>query len=250
MEIKKIKEIVSSNIFPYIIKYDEYDILKTKNGQSWNRKSSCLAKTYKMIAIPSNKKITIGSWRYSSVSESDKKIVTDLIKEFRFGDNGNQTQGLIILGKIEVICNDRKSFSTQVIKDIKKRDGNCCVFCGSKNDLQIDHKDDEYNNIDTLTVDDGQQLCAHCNITKRGGNSYTRYDRNVPPFLQNLNKLFDMKNIYFWYDPRKWVNLIVNKLKEEIKLNIQLRKMLEERDAAIVKLNNDIDRYKRIELRK
>jgi hypothetical protein len=51
-----------------------------------------------------------------------------------------------------------------------------------------------------------------------------------------------MKNIYFWYDPKKWVNFIVNKLKEENKLNIQLRKMVEERDATIVKLNNDIDR--------
>lgn len=183
-------------------------------------------------------------WRYTNNTEKEKEIVNNIIKKhFKIGKL-YKICGIIILGRNEqVFNNSRKLFNIYIIEEIKKRDKYMCVFCGSKHNLEVDHKDDLYRTDDkVLCVEDGQLLCAHCNVTKRGGNSSTRYDRTVPPFLEKISNEFN-NDLYFWYDPRKWIDTIVYKIKKERETTCILRKELQEKDNIILKLKDDIERF-------
>lgn len=234
--------------FPIIIKYDDpvYCILQTTNGQSWNRKGSKYAKKYKIVAVPADQKIKPNCWRYTNNTKEEEKLVNELIKYNFLIGKGNKICGLIILGEIEQISNLRKPFSSVIIKKIKNRDGNKCVFCGSKHNCEVDHKDDLYiNDNKVLSEEDGQLLCSHCNVTKRGGNSNTRYDRDAPPFLDRIASEVE-KGIYFWYDPRKWIDVIRIKLKKQRETISKLENEIKEKDNIITKLKANIERYERL----
>lgn len=234
--------------FPIIIKYNDpvYYILQTTNGQAWNRRGSKYAKKFKIVAVRADQKIKPNCWRYTNNTKQEEKLVSELIKANFFIEKGNKICGIIILGEIENISNIRKSFSSSIIKKIKNRDCNKCVFCGSKYNCEVDHKDDLYiTENKVLSEEDGQILCSHCNVTKRGGDSNTRYNRDVPPFLDKIASEVE-KGIYFWYDPRKWIDVIRSKLKKERETICKLQNKIKEKDNIIIKLKADIERYERL----
>jgi hypothetical protein len=96
-----------------------------------------------------------------------------------------------------------------------------CVHCGTSSNLQVDHKNDLYNddrvlNIKTQTINDFQCLCGHCNTQKRQICKQTketnkRYSALEIPVLSKFktefiegDEIFDentlgMKGTY-WYD--------------------------------------------------
>jgi len=246
-EKKYLENILLNNQLPIVINYNDHLILKTQNGQSWNRRESSVAKKYKIFAVNGNKTISNRCFRYVNPSKNDNRIVEKLIKKFE-NIKGNQIQGLIIIGHRTIKDNIRVPFSKKDQSIIKNRDNNRCVVCGSKKDLQVDHKDDEYNSSE-LSHKDGQLLCSHCNTLKRGGNSDKRVNRISPPFLNGLNKYFDMSSYNFWYDPKDWIQILIQKIKEKLQNkdeNIRLlKKRIEEQKNEINKLKQDNERYRR-----
>jgi hypothetical protein len=119
---------------------------------------------------------------------------------------------------------------------------NKCIFCGSSNGMNIDHKDDEYTNSNQeqkLTNEDLQVLCQHCNTIKRSGSRDNRIDKELPPFLEPIRELekyfeYDPKYIQggnknisrFWYDPKNWMQKHTQKIID----------MFEEKDRRINEL--------------
>jgi len=68
--------------------------------------------------------------------------------------------------------------------------GACCVHCGRTNRVEIDHKNDLYNDarvhdIETQQVTDFQPLCNTCNVAKRAVCRKTRETgiRQPAPFM-------------------------------------------------------------------
>jgi hypothetical protein len=213
-------EILKYSTFPCFIDYSNYPIMFTGNGGSWNRRGSFISKEYKLVAIPYNKKVSEGRWRYICKSEEEHNTLNKFIQNFsveHFTDikKGGSIIGLFCLGTRDVICNEKKNFSAKVIKEIKLRDDNMCVYCGSKHSIEVDHKNDKYYSDEILEEKDGQLLCSHCNVMKRGGNSVTRYDRILPPFLQEIDHLC-LDNIYIWSDPKKWASNIDKEVYKKI----------------------------------
>lgn len=77
--------------------------------------------------------------------------------------------------RINAIRNSSSAFikSGNVRKIIFKRDNNCCVNCGAKEDLTVDHIISVYKaakNLDLLNIlnteDNLQTLCKSCNSRK------------------------------------------------------------------------------------
>lgn len=59
----------------------------------------------------------------------------------------------------------RKTISEEVRNKIFNRDGQKCVYCGAKEDLQIDHKI-PFSKGGTTIFDNLQTLCKNCNKKK------------------------------------------------------------------------------------
>lgn len=111
------------------------------------------------------------------------------------------------------------------------KNGCCCVVCGSKTNLVVDHKNDLYNdprvlNIKTQVIDDFQCLCNHCNLQKRQVCKWTRktgkrYSATRIPLLEPFGidfikgtEEFDPKDPQamvgtFWYDPVEFMRHII-----------------------------------------
>ena len=110
-----------------------------------------------------------------------------------------------------------------------------CVVCGSMSSLRVDHKNDLYNDprvlsSKTQTLEDFQSLCNSCNLKKREVSNKTkssgkRYKASNIPMLKHLgidfiegDELFDMNDPNamvgtYWYDPIKFIEVCVNRLK-------------------------------------
>lgn len=112
---------------------------------------------------------------------------------------------------------------SELIRKELLKDNACCVVCGSRNNLIIDHKNHLYNDLrvlkkETQTIDDFQVLCNHCNLQKRQTSVEERKEMkrysamNIPSisifgidYIEGTEKmdLTDpncMKGTY-WYDP-------------------------------------------------
>jgi hypothetical protein len=126
-------------------------------------------------------------------------------------------------------------------KDIRKQlliEQPCCCVCGTSSNLEIDHKNDLYNEDSVFTsetqkIEDFQVLCKHCNDVKRQvcKNTFTEKKRmgaSKIPMLEALDvdfteggETFDktdedgMKGT-FWYDPIDFVRKVVSRWKNEI----------------------------------
>ncbi len=126
----------------------------------------------------------------------------------------NKISGMFIYG---IINNQREIISPEIRKHFK---GSKCVNCGTSNGICIDHKNDLYNSMVVLSLDDFQPLCNSCNIMKRGACTWSkrndkifssvnfpRMNRQVPfPWeYQNFNINCSMTQVgTYWYDPMEF----------------------------------------------
>jgi hypothetical protein len=140
----------------------------------------------------------------------------------RFNDNPRgKIIGLRTIGLSEDESNERP-ISELIRKELLKENA-CCVVCGSRNNVIIDHKNHMYNDFrvlkkETQQIDDFQVLCNHCNLQKRQTsvderNEMKRYSAlNIPSiaifgidYIEGTEKIDlkdpnTMKGTY-WYDP-------------------------------------------------
>jgi len=172
------------------------EILKTELGKNWGN----------------------GVMRYNVAFNTP----TYLWEAQRYNDHPRgKIVGLRTIGLSEDKSNDRP-ISELIRKELIK-DNACCVVCGSKNNLIIDHKNHLYNDVrvlqkETQTIDDFQVLCNHCNLQKRQTSVQERRDMrrysglNIPSiaifgidYIEGSEKIDysdpdTMKGTY-WYDP-------------------------------------------------
>ena len=216
--------------------------LKLGNGGSWCRSGSKICKELKLSTIKNN-----GEIRYLfDATDEEKLLVENGIKHLKFEKKNNKIQYIRILsGKNHNIVN--KIIPSPTIKKlVLLRDNNKCIYCGSKNNICIDHKDDEYSKKE-LTYKDFQVLCQHCNTIKRSGSINNRIHKELPPFLEPIRKLkkyigYDPKYIKgentnisrFWYDPKNWM---IENTKEIISI-------INEKDNKILQLEEEIKSLK------
>jgi hypothetical protein len=246
-----IRNIINNSELPICINYEDHPKLSTTNGQSWNRRGSILTIEYYIFAVNNKKDINPNNFRYANYTDTHQKIVEKLIQPLELR-KGNNVRALIIISPRKEKDNTRLGFSQKDKENIRIRDNNECIVCGSKTELNIDHKDDSYQSIE-LTSDDGQLLCSSCNTKKRAGNSNKRSTRKCPPYLSGLRKEFCMDSYNFWFDPRGWINKILKKKercdrdysllqKENISLIRELKdlKLENKKLKAYVKIKNDI----------
>jgi hypothetical protein len=248
--IKRYKEIISNvNRFPIVIDYKNEPSMMSSNGQSWNRRNNEITKNHKIVVIPMNKNIDDRCYRYLDPTDDDRSTVNDIIKDIPIMSS-NKIFKLIVLGHHDKPIKSRQPFSKKVKEEIFERDNGKCVFCGTKHNVVVDHKDDLYESVGILKAQHGQMICGHHNVLKRGGNSCKRKSRCCPPFLKVLSKYVD-KSLDFWKDPYKWVGNVVdiiedkdisiNKLK---KTNDILENELKDKDIIISKLLDQIKNKK------
>jgi CRISPR/Cas system Type II protein with McrA/HNH and RuvC-like nuclease domain len=95
----------------------------------------------------------------------DEKDVTELIKRCNCRDSGYYLDR----GLWEVLCRaERGKVSNKLRLKIYQRDGERCVKCGGKTNLEIDHIIPISKGGES-TIENLQTLCHYCN-TKKGAN--------------------------------------------------------------------------------
>jgi hypothetical protein len=142
------------------------------------------------------------------------------------GSRGTAILIIKICGK-QKTENSTRTIRTDIKTEILK---NPCVVCGTRTDIEPDHKNGLYNDkrvlsLKTQTLDDFQALCRHCNQRKRQvikimkttgirpsaldipqcrvfGVEYTQgdstYDKNNPNTMIGT----------YWYDPVAFMNCV------------------------------------------
>ncbi len=131
--------------------------------------------------------------------------------------------------------NNSRPISNEIRKELLK-DNACCVACGNRSHLIIDHKNHLYNDLrvlkkETQTIDDFQVLCNKCNLQKRQTSvderkQMKRYSAmNIPSisvfgidYIEGTEKMDltdpnSMKGTY-WYDPVAFFKECKKRMKE------------------------------------
>ena len=147
----------------------EYAFLKFENGVSWARASTRSNKIqrYKYIYVNASGKVTYS--KHWSPSEDEKtQVRMDISDHAAITGKGTKTVLMKVYG-----LNNPDFTSYHIRKDIRDwfKDAVCCV-CGNTSNIEVDHKNDCYNDhrvlkVDTQCVNDFQALCRHCNLQKR-----------------------------------------------------------------------------------
>ena len=225
--------------------------LKLGNGASWCRAGNKLCKEIKLSTIKNNVEIR----HLFDATDEEKLLVENGIKHLKFEKkNSNKIEYIRILPGKNLNIVNKIIPSTKIKKVVIDLYNKTCIYCGSKNDICIDHKDDEYITKE-LTYKDFQVLCQHCNTVKRSGSRINRIDKELPPFLEPIRKLnkyigYDPKYIKgentnisrFWYDPKNWIiehtKEIIHIIKKKYKKILQLEEILKEKKEEIKYLKN------------
>jgi len=197
----------------------DYSGLVCSNGGSWCRFDGKFGTMYKVVMVKrdgTNRK----SW---DSTDEENTGIDDSIKDYMLQKKYSFTSGqaiyLIMIYGTQVVDGSRairKDIRDTIIKDP-------CVSCGTKSNIECDHKNDLYNDprvndVSTQRPDDFQPLCKHCNdqkrqIAKDTKNTGKRYGATKIPSLAVFgidfiegNEDFDSKSITamvgtYWYDP-------------------------------------------------
>ena len=210
---------------------DEYATLSFNNGGNWCRNSSLKKKMYKLATMKTNGKI---NYLWDATDEEKQSVEADFKANCKIIKGNSQVYYFKIFG----IKNEESGghpISKDILEYYKKIP---CVNCGSKAELQCDHKNGLYNDprvldIKTQTKDDFQSLCRHCNCQKRQIEKKTRETSkrygatNIPSlaifnidFIEgddtvNLKDINALKGTY-WYDPIEFM--------KHIKISISISK--------------------------
>jgi hypothetical protein len=177
---------------------------------------------------------------YSNIDD-DNTYTQDIIY---FMDNySNQGKKSVIGIKIhrekETDNKNKHTINKTIKEEIVKEP---CVFCGKKDDINCDHKNDHYNdsrvlNTKTQKKDDFQPVCTSCNLKKReiykkeSNSGYLFDPRNIPhmkPLLDmiqddilysefGVEREFNPNDIEnkvdtYWYDPVEFIKKIIRYL--------------------------------------
>ncbi len=211
----------------------EYSDLHFSNGGDWCRKDTAIRSGYKMATMKKNRSI---NYLWNQTNEEEQLIK----KEFdKYVIKNNDSSGIVLIGVFGV--NPKKDIGTRSIHSkIKKyfEKKPCCV-CGSNTNLEVDHKNDLYNdprvlNKDTQEQNDFQSLCKHCNDQKRQVCKETRrtgkrYGATNIPSLKAYgidftegDETFDPNDINamkgtFWYDPIAFHRGLIKIIHEQVK---------------------------------
>ena len=207
----------------------EFSSLLTKNGVSWARGSAGLCKSYKILKISANGKCVF-EW---PPTDEEKASVETSFKDYctanRITLGGSGTRFFKICGKQTI---DRSRPIGNHIRALLK--DKPCVVCGCTSNIEIDHKNDLYNDprvndVTTQTVDDFQPLCKHCNdqkrqVVKKMKETGKRYSAlcipSVAPFgiaFTRGDESFDTKSPTamvgtYWYDPVDFMKKVRERL--------------------------------------
>ena len=216
------------NVSEFVNKFAD---LKLGNGGGWSRLDGSFGKKYRVCTIKCNGKIIFSP----NCSDEDKAKVEKEFSEINFAKKkGN---GITFIKIIGIPKTDDKS-TRSIRSDIRAHFANkCCVTCGDSN-IEIDHKNGEYNNprvntTATQTIDDFQALCKHCNDMKRQTYVWQKKNNkrypatNIPMLLHYGIKYVEGDETYdpkdpnamvgtYWYDPVEFMKRIFDKSKKEI----------------------------------
>lgn len=147
-----------------LIDISDYPHLDNKNGGSWCRMDGKMAKHYKFFTVKDS-----GEIRYSWIpTDNEKSEIKEECKEYiKISKKSNKIRYIKIFGIQEKVIN--RPIRTDIRNIIKNQK---CVSCGTKKDIEVDHKNGLYNdkrvlNLKTQVIDDFQPLCKHCNLEKR-----------------------------------------------------------------------------------
>lgn len=198
------------NVAEFVGKYAE---LRFGNGGGWSRLDGDFGRKHKVCVVKTN-----GKKRFSwNTDENEENSIDFELCNFKF-DKGTSIMLIKICGLQDL------SSRRPIRKDIRDAFiGNPCVVCGTKSQIEIDHKNGLYNDprvleSKTQTIDDFQPLCKHCNDQKRETcvwqkKENKRYPASMIPqlaifgidFVEGDDR-FDETNVdalvgTYWYDP-------------------------------------------------
>lgn len=198
-----------------------HQTLKLGNGGSWCRLDGKFGKKYKVMTIKQN-----GSMRFSwNIDQVEVREFKNRYKNLDYGP-GVKIRYIKLFGFRNGIATSRS-----IREDIRLHYKNLpCVCCGSNHNIEIDHKNGLYNDLDVLNLktqktEHFQPLCKHCNDQKRTSINYTkkthkRYPASKIPMLEHIGVDFTHGNEYFdgfdknwsvgtfWYDPVEFLKCI------------------------------------------
>ena len=139
------------------------------SGDGIFRSDSSLGKEYKFFRFSRTLDYTKKSncW---ILSKKDKRLIKNEHSKLTFPTDGSgkTVRFIKFYGKTKKKTT-RTDPSEQIRLEICKRP---CAHCGTRKDIQCDHKNDLYNdpevsNPNTQTINHFQALCRHCNCVKR-----------------------------------------------------------------------------------
>lgn len=197
------------------------------SGDGIFRSDGTLGKEYKFFRFSPRldfKKVS----RCWNLTDEDKANITNIHSslEFRSKKTGKIVSGgttvywIQFFGFGEKI--EDKGISHKIAKEIRKLP---CANCGTRNDIQCDHKNDLKNDprvLDTATqiMEDFQPLCRHCNDVKRGVKAFTvrtgkRFGATKMGFPQDFTQGDDTLDLGdpYWYVGTYWGDCLAFKKK-------------------------------------
>lgn len=184
-KLSKAKQIEQVFINPETGKSDiinRYDLpqgLAYTSGDGAWRNDSDIGKKYKMFRFSNkfpesveeiNTKISL-AWKNIGFTDKDLEEIRKDFMKMKFDETKSSTnvQFIKIYGFGEQVKD--QGIRQDIIREIKKLP---CISCGTKNNIECDHKNDLYLENDpririkeTQRIDDFQPLCKHCNDVKR-----------------------------------------------------------------------------------
>ena len=216
---------------------DSYIRLNFENGGSWCRMDGPLACKYKLLTLKKNGQFC-KSKGWPNFLNSDPAILA--LKQEMI-DKATADKTKIADYQSNKVCFFKlcgllgKQFNRGIRPDIRKYfKGKPCVVCGTYSAIEIDHKNDLYNDprvLDPKTqkIEDFQPLCKHCNDQKREVMVKTkasgkRYPATKIPMLAGCgipylkgNETFKETDIHamegtFWYDPAAFMKEVFKRL--------------------------------------
>ena len=139
------------------------------SGDGIFRSDSSLGKKYKFFRF--SKKIDYlkksDSW---NLTDDDKKMLKEEHSHLEFKKRGKTVEWIKFYGLGKTISS--YPINVKIRREICSKP---CVSCGTRTNIECDHKNDLYNNplvlnVKTQNINDFQPLCKHCNGVKRQAN--------------------------------------------------------------------------------
>lgn len=199
------------------------------SGDGIFRNDATLGKKYKFFRFSCTldlRKKRSRAWK--KLTEEEEIILREIHSKLEFPTKGNTVHYIKFFGLADECIVD-KGINPEIKKLIIKQP---CVSCGTKKDIECDHKNDLYlindarvRNKDTQTIDDFQPLCKHCNDIKRAAKEkmlkenkrYSAINLHFPIGFTSGDETLDLDDPY-WYVGTYWGDVKAFKQKLYLRL--------------------------------